>query len=430
MYMAPLIRLIKKTYTMAHPRERAVVMQNAASLSLLQIITYILPVILIPYLFRVLGPEKFGLIAFAQAFVQYFMIVTDYGFSITATKEISLCRNEHAKVSKAFSSVMIVKISLACISFLLLCVIVYCIPKFRNDWLVYILSFGAVIGNTLFPIWFFQGTEKMKYITVLNSAGGVILTFLILLCVKGPGDYLMVPLITSSVLLITGFSGLYIVFKKFRVSFKFQKYKNIRQQLKAGWDIFISVAAINAYTSTRIFILGLLTNNSITGFYSIAEKIANACQTFPLNSFSQALFPRLSSMFQKNKNRAFQITMRIQQITTILSLIFIPLIFIFSDIIIKAVCGGTYTEAVLSLRILLISVFFVTSNAFRVQFLLICGKTDIYSRIHVIMAIIGLPLIFLLIDSFSYAGAAAATALIEAGIFTITFFTVKKFSFS
>ncbi|MDD5669711.1 MAG: flippase, partial [Candidatus Omnitrophica bacterium] len=375
-------------------------------------------------------PEKFGLIAFAQALVQYFMILTDYGFSITATKEISLCRNEHAKVSKAFSSVMIVKISLACISFLLLCVIVYFIPKFRNDWLVYILSFGAVIGNTLFPVWFFQGTEKMKYITVLNSAGGVIMTLLILFCVKGPQDYLMVPFITSSILLITGFSGLYIVFKRFRVSFKFQKYKNIRHQLKAGWDIFISVAAINAYTSTRIFILGLLTNNSITGFYSIAEKIANACQTFPLNSFSQALFPRLSSMFQKNKNKAFQITMRIQQITTILSLIFIPLIFIFADMIIKAVCGGAYTEAVLSLRILLISVFFVTANAFRVQFLLICGKTDIYSRIHVIMAILGLPLIFLLIDSFSYAGAAVATAIIEAGIFIITYFTVKKISFS
>ncbi|MCK9604552.1 MAG: flippase [Candidatus Omnitrophica bacterium] len=428
--MQYLIKLIKKTYKMAHPREREVVMKNAVSLSTLQAITYLLPIIIIPYLFRAIGAEKFGLIAFAQAFVQYFMILTDYGFSISATKEISLCRNEHAKVCRAFSSVMIVKVALAILSLIVLGMIVYFIPRFRNDWLVYILSFGMVIGNTIFPVWFFQGTEKMKYITNLNIIGGVAYALFIFLFVKGPQDYLMVPLINSSVFLITGLLGLYIVFWRFRVSFKFEGYKNVRQQLKAGWDIFISIAAINAYTNTRVFILGLLTNNNITGFYSIAEKIANACQTFPLDSFSRAVFPRLSKIFQKNKLKALKIMQRLQQITIIISLICLPLIFIFAHLIVRVVCGGDYQETVFSLRLLLVSVLFIASNAFRVQFLLVCGKTHIYARIHVIMAMIGLPLIFLLTYSFSYAGAAAATIAIEAGIFTITYFTVKKLKFS
>lgn len=415
---------------MARPHERKVVMDNVASLSALQAITYLLPLIIIPYLFRVIGPEKFGLIAFAQAFVQYFMILTDYGFSISATKEISLCRHEHAKVCKAFSSVMTVKISLAFISFLILGIIVYFIPKFRNDWMVYALSFGAVIGNTIFPVWFFQGTEKMKYIANMNIIGGIIFAFLIFFFVRNPQDYMAVPLINSSVFLITGLLGQYIVFKKFKVSFKFPGYKNVRQQLKASWDIFISIAAINAYTTTRVFTVGLITNNTITGFYSIAEKIANLFQTFPLTSFSQALFPRLSKIFHKNKAKAFKIMHRLQQITINISLIFLPLAFIFSHLIVKAVCGGDYRETVLTLRLLLISVFFVSANAFRVQFLLVCGKTHIYSRIHVIMAMIGLPLIFLLIYSFSYVGAAVATVAIEAGIFTITYFTVKRLTFS
>jgi O-antigen/teichoic acid export membrane protein len=75
-------------------------------------------------------------------------------------------------------------------------------------------------------------------------------------------------------------------------------------------------------------------------------------------------------------------------------------------------------------------VFFVCSNAFRVQFLLVCGKTQIYSRIHVMMAMIGLPIIFLMISSFSYVGAAIATIAIESGIFTVTYFTVRKLKFS
>ncbi len=428
--MRSLIKLIKKTYKMAGPRERRVVMNNVASLSVLQAVTYLLPIIILPYLFRVIGPEKFGLIAFAQAFVQYFMILTDYGFSISATKEISLCRDEHAKISNVFSSVMTVKIALAFLSLLTLGIIVYFIPKFRHDWIVYVFSFGAVVGNTLFPVWFFQGTEKMKHIADLNIIGGIIFALFIFLFVRGPQDYLMVPLINSCVFLITGIMGQYIVFRRFRVSFKFQGYKNVRRQLAAGWDIFISIAAINAYTTTRIFTVGLLTNNTITGFYSIAEKIANLFQTFPLASFSQALFPRLSKIFHKNKLKALKMMQRLQQITINIALICLPLIFIFAHLIVRIVCGGDYWETVLSLRLLLISVFFVSANAFRVQFLLVCGKTHIYSRIHVIMAMIGLPLIFLLIYSFSYVGAAVATVAIEAGIFTITYFTVKRLTFS
>lgn len=401
-------------------------MTNVASLSLLQAITYILPVIIIPYLFRVIGPERFGLIAFAQAFVQYFMIFTDYGFNISATKEISLYRNERVKVSKVFSSVMTIKIALAFLSLLALGTIVYFIPRFRNDWMVYALSFGAVAGNTLFPVWFFQGTEKMKHIANLNIIGGILYALFIFLFVKGPQDYLMVPLINSSVFLITGFLGQYIVFRKFEVSFKFPEYKNVKAQLEAGWNIFISNIAINAYTTTRIFTVGLLTNNTVTGLYSIAEKIANLAQTFPLASFSQAIFPRLSKIFHKNKAKALKIMQHIQQITVNISLICLPLIFIFANLIIKAVCGWEYPETILSLRLLLISVFFISSNAFRVQFLLVCGKTRLYSRIHIGMALIGLPLIFFLIYYFSYIGAAVATVAIEAGIFIITYITVKR----
>ena len=429
-YIRSLIKLIRNTYQMVRPHERRVVLSNVASLSGVQAITYLLPMLILPYLFRVIGPAKFGLISFAQAFVQYFMILTDYGFSISATKEISLCREEHAKVSKIFSSVMTVKVALALLSLVILGVTVYFIPKFRNDWLVYVLSFGAVVGNTIFPIWFFQGLEKMKYIADLNIAGGIIFAFLVFFLVKGPEDYLMVPLINSVVFLITGLLGQYIVFKRFRVSFKFEGYHNVREQLKVGWDLFISIVAINAYTTTRIFAVGLLTNNMMTGFYSIAEKIANAVQTFPLAAFSQAIFPRLSKIFHKNKIKALQMMQQIQLITIKISLICLPLIFTFAHVIVRVVCGGDYPETVLSLRLLIISVFFISSNAFRVQFLLVCGKTDIYSRIHVLMAMIGLPLIFLLIYSFSYVGAAVATVILETGIFTITYFTVKKLALS
>lgn len=424
--MLTLGKLIRKTYLMAQPGERKVIMHNAASLTVLQTITYLLPLIIIPYLFRVLGPNKFGLIAFAQAFIQYFIIVTDYGFNISATKEISIYRKDKAKVSDIFISVMLVKISLTILSLLILGCIVMFIPRFRDDWLVYLFSFGMVVGSTLFPMWFFQGIERMRYITVLNIIGGILFAPLVVAFVHGPEDYLKVPLINSAVYLLTGLLGQFVVFSRFPISLSFPGFGHFRRQVQAGWDIFLSIAAINAYTTTRIFILGLLTNNTITGIYSMAEKIANTCQTFPLDSFSRALFPRLSKIYHKNRTKAFRIMQHTQWITILVSLIFLPLVFVLAHPIVSIVCGGDFPKAVLALRLLLIGVFFVAANAFRVQFLLVCGRTRTYSKIHVTMALIGLPLLFILIKNFSYVGAAMATVFIEASIFTMTYLTVRK----
>ncbi len=424
--MHALIKLITKTYRMVEPHEGRTVLQNVMSLSGLQAITYLLPLLIIPYLFQTIGPEKFGLIAFAQAFVQYFMILTDYGFTVSATKEISLCHEDKSKISRVFSSVMIIKIALLLSSFFVLWLIVSLVPKFKDDWPLYTLSFGAVIGNTLFPVWFFQGTEKMNYIAKLNIFGELILALGIFMLIKGPDDYLKVAFINSSVFLITAVVALYIVFSKFNISLQRPQLEDLKRQFKTGWNIFISIVAINAYTTTRVFAVGLLTNNTITGFYSIAERIANAVQTFPLTSFSQAIFPRLSKIFQKNKAKALEIMRHVQWITVIISLICLPIIFLLSPLIVRLVCGGEYPATVLSLKLLLVSVFFVASNAFRAQFLLVCGQTRTYSRIHISMAIIGLPLIITLIHFFSYAGAAAATVVIEAGIFTLTYFAIKK----
>lgn len=428
--MRPLIRLIQKTYRMVDPLEGKTVMHNVFSLSGLQVVTYLFPLLILPYLFRALGADKFGLISFAQAFVQYFMILTDYGFSVSATKEISLCVEDRAKVCNVISAVMTIKLLLAMVSLLIFALIINDVPRFKDDWMVYALSFGLVIGNALFPGWFFQGSENMKYTAKLNIIGEFVYALGVFLLIRQPSDFLMVPAVASLAAIITGILGQYILFTRFDVTFQLPRPQEVLHQLQAGWNVFVSIIAINSYTTTRIFAVGLLTNNTLTGYYSIAEKIANAAQTFPLSSFSQAIFPRLSKIFHKNRARAYNIMEQVQLITLIISLIFLPLIFVAAPWIIRLACGGAYPAAIVSLRLLLISVFFISANAFRVQFLLVCGKTDIYSRIHVVMAAMGVPLIIIFICTFSYAGAALATALIEGGVFALTYFTVKKLSFT
>ena len=130
--------------------------ENFCSLSILQVLDYFLPLITLPYLVRILGPEKFGLIAFAQSLIVYFLVLTNYGFNLSATREISINREKEEKVSEIFSSVMIIKFLFGVLSFVILILMLFFIPKFGSNWLIYIFSFGIILGNILFPVWFFQ----------------------------------------------------------------------------------------------------------------------------------------------------------------------------------------------------------------------------------------------------------------------------------
>lgn len=421
-----LFNQIKKTYGLAEPEERKAVLHNFAFLSALQAMTYLLPILLLPYLFRVLGPDKFGLLAFAQAFSQYFIILTNYGFDISATKEISVRHQEPALINKTFHAVMTIKMLLLALSAVILAAAVLWIPRFNADWPVYVLSFGAVAGSALFPHWFFQGIEKMKPIADLNIFGGILSAVLIFVLVRGPEDYLLVPLVQSAVLITTGLWGQYLVLQILKVPFRFPPWADLKKELVAGWHVFISVLAINAYTTTRIFAVGLFTNNTLTGLYSAGEKIANLFQTFPLIPFSQALFPRLSKIFHKSKARAFDFMERIQRITVAISLICLPIGFIFAPEIVRVICGSYFPEAIWTLRIILISVLFIGSNAFRVQFLLIAGRQDLYAKIHILAAGFGLPFLLGMTITYSYLGAAISTVAIEFGIFLLTLIAIRK----
>ncbi len=418
--------LIKILPKIATHHERKIVLKNFLSLSTLQGLGYLFPLFLLPYLLRVIGPAKFGLIVFAQAFVQYFMILTDYGFSLTATRKISLAEDHNQKTSEIFSSVMAAKIVLAGISFLIFLLIIKAVPRFSNDWLVYFLSFGTVIGNTLFPVWFFQGKEKMNYITVINSLSGIANVICIFIYVKGPADYIFIPLINSLFAIVSGTWALYVAFRKFNLTFVYRTYRNIHEELRAGWKVFISLLAINTYTASRIFAVGLLTNNTITGYYSVADRIATFIRSFPQDSFSQAFYPRITRAFAKNKIRALNIMHRVQKGATIGFAISLPILFILSPLIVRLICARPYPEVTFTLRLLLVSALFVGANALKVQFLIVCGRADIYSRLHVGAAAAGLPLLFILVYLFSYPGAALATIITESGIFFLTARTLKK----
>ena len=101
------------------------VLNNTVSLTLLQATNYLLPLIALPYLARILGPEFFGIVMYAQVFNRYFYITTEYGFDYTGTRQISISRDDSIKLNNIFWSIIYTKIIICLFCFLVLLILVY-----------------------------------------------------------------------------------------------------------------------------------------------------------------------------------------------------------------------------------------------------------------------------------------------------------------
>jgi len=387
--------------------------ENFLSLSFLQVANYIFPLITLPYLVRVLGPEKFGLISFAQAFIGYFVILTDYGFNLSATREIAIYREDKEKVSEIFSSVMVIKFFLFFLSLGIMSAIIFTFEKFRQDWEIYYLTFGMVLGQVLFPVWFFQGMERMKYITFLNILAKLIFTIAIFVFVRKAGDYLSVPLLNSLGFIVAGIIALWIVFKDFGIGFKMPSWEGVKYQLKEGWYIFISTVAISLYTISNTFILGLFTNNTIVGYYSAAEKIIKAIQGL-LGPISQTIYPHVSKLMYESKECGIKFLRKVTLLIGSFSFVLSLIIFIFADLIVRIVLGSQYTESVIVLRILAFLPFIIgLSNIFGIQTMLTLNFRKAFSNILISASFLNLVLALILVSSLKHIGISISVLISE-----------------
>lgn len=289
--------MFKKIRTASISKDKKRLLSNFLSLSALQIFTYALPLLTLPYLVRVLGVEKYGLVMFAQSLILFFNILVDYGFNLSATREISIHRDNKDKITEIFSSVMIIKFLILIFSIAILALIVFSFEIFYINKELYFITYLIVVGHALLPIWYFQGLEEMKYITIVNILSRVVFTAAIFLFINKEDDYILVPLLNGFGVILGSIYALYLIKKSFKQEFNFQSIKTLKIYFKDSTDFFLSRVSVSIYTSANAFVLGLFTNNTMVGYYSIAEKLYQAIQGL-YGPITQALYPYVA----KEKN--------------------------------------------------------------------------------------------------------------------------------
>ncbi len=403
------------------------VLTNFFSLSLVQFANYLAPLITLPYLFRVLGPSKYGLVELARAITVYFLMLTDYSFSLSATREISVHRDDSSRVSEVFSAVLVLRLLLVLLSAAVLSIIVGAVPRLRTDWAVYFLSFGHVIGMWLFPIWLFQGQERMTPVAALSITAKLLVIVAIFLCIRQENDYLYLPLLQSAGHILVGLVGMILAVRTFRVRFRMPSAAALAEEFRHGWHLFLSRMATTLYTTTNVVILGLLTDNIFVGYYAAGDKLVRAVQSLQL-PLSQAIFPHIGRLAAQSRQAALAFITKVTWLVSVVTLAASVALLAGAPFIARVTLGPRFEAAVPVIRILsLLPLLGGLTNMFGTQIMVNFGLKKVLARILIAAGILNTVLAVLLAVPLKHVGVALAALTTEVLVTTTMFVALRKY---
>lgn len=367
------------------------IISNLSYVSILQLILLAGPLITYPYLVRVLGRELYGMVLVAQMLVSYASLIIDFGSNNVCAKHVSLHREDKAKLSEIFSSVLCVRFVLWILAFFLYMGVVWIVPAYRNHWPLFLLSYGLTVQELLFPQYFFQGVEKMKYITIVHTV--IRLTFIVLVfaAVTAEADYIFVPILYATGYAIGGIVALYIIFKSMGISFYIPSIKTMGYYVKDAFPLLATDLICTIKDKVNYLMIGSFVGMSEVVVYDLGLRL-HGLMNKPTNILSTVLLPRFAKT--KNLDRAKQIIRWALLINIFLYIVvnlFLPYIvefFIHETIELLPVRIILLCPVILSVSMMLCSIVFIAMghNAYVLKSIIV---TTLVYLIAIVVAFMG-----------------------------------------
>ena len=404
-------------------------LENAASLMALLWLNYLIPLATLPYLVRVLGLGSYGKVASAQAFVCYFLIFINYGFDYSATRHIAQNREDTCKVSRVFSAVLTIKFLLMLTSLALATVLILRVHYLRADAILYFSCLPATVAAALAPGWLYQGLERLKTLTFFNGAGSLAYMLLLFALVHSPKDVWLAALLPNFAALLVSIACLWNCVRSFGVRFRLPQLRELTEHLKEGFHLFLTTASITLYTSTNVFLVGLLGGDVQAGLFSAADKMVRAIVS--LNGpISQAAYPHVNTLAVESPARSLRFARRLLLLVGPAMLAISLTVFFLAHPLVTLLFGAKSLAVAYVLRWLCITpVIVVVSNTLLVQALMPLRLDNQISRINLSAAVLNLVLCVVLAQRWGAAGAAVSVVATEILVTVWACVTAARFGF-
>ncbi len=383
---------------------RSTLVQNAAALYGVQIVRKVFPLLLVPYLARVLGPSGWGVLAFTQSLAEFVVLVIEFGFNLSATREIARNRQSRTACGEIMAGVLGSQLILAGCGLLGAFLVSRWIPVLRDNPRLLAAGFFYAIAQGFIPLWFFQGLERMHLAATLEISGRVIGLLSIFLWVRSAEDIWIALVIQGLAPAFTTVIGLAMAYQ--HIPCRMPTRHSIQAAMARGWSLFVFRSGESLYGVGNAFILGLFVSPVQVGYFASAEKISRAMFGL-LNPIREALYPRLSRMVKQSPQDALRLARTGVAVMMTGGVLLSSGVFLLAPVLIRLLVGHAFAPAVTVLKILsVLPVLLAVTQSAGLQWLLPLGRDADVNRIILLAGALNVALAVWLAPRFAQIGMA------------------------
>jgi PST family polysaccharide transporter len=393
-------------------------LSNFLSLSILQIGNYVLPMITLPIIARIIGPDKYGAVNYAFAFVGYFIMLVNAGFDLYGTRQIIGFKGDKQKISELFSRITLAKVYICVVSTILFLFCLFSIQQLREEKLLAIFTYLMCIGWIINPSWLYNGMQESRRYAVFSFVSKLLFSVAVVLMVTKKSDYIYHPLITSLAHILVSGISFYYALKKYELKLHWVKFKRVLRTLNENKSLSLIWWITNQASSTGIVVAGFLLTSSEVGYYSAALRMIIIIQSIVSMPLNTVLFPYIGEAFAKSYDDGMDRVHRSFPYLVFLAIAIAAGTIIVANPLIFIFFGGEFTSSAGILRVLAIALFFSTVNAALGQQVLLNLKKDTAQIIFITGGfVLNIILLLVCISGYGVTGAAIAWPVAEVVIF-------------
>ncbi len=390
--------------------------KNIGFLGISQAANYLLPLVTLPYITRIVGPENYGSIEFATVTVLFFSAIVTYGFTFTATRKIAELKDDWRRISVVYSTVMQAKLLLLILSSALFVLLLFLVPEYSSEWKIMLFAFPFVIGWGLYPDFLFQGRQKLGVIAGANFGIKLLAAILIFTLLRVEEDYYLVCGINSFAQISASLVTMLYAHKHYP-HLRWHKVASrlIKAYLRSGFYIFCSHFFTRVYTFGIIIFLAFLLPEKELGLFSAAMKLIVVGQSFLFTPIGGALFPYLAKLAKEDLNRFYQERRKFALLTLLVTGLASAVLMVWPSFFVNLVFGADYLSVAPILQLMAPVLVLTAFSHFAMKQGLMVLKADSANLWVVLMGGLGsIALNWFLIEYAGMLGAAWAKLSVEA----------------
>lgn len=388
------------------------------------VVTYGLPLVTMPYLARVLGASSYGALLFAQAFGNYVLILTEYGFAFSATRDLARHRESTVKRAEIVAGVFGAKFFLSVVGVMTALIAYWFVPAFRADPRLLLSATIWAIAQASSMLWYFQGMEKIGVIAAIDSVCKTIATLLIFPVVTGPDSNWLALLLPAAGALASTLAATFLVYRQ--TPFYRPSVALSVSALRTGWSLFLYKGAVSFFTVGNTFILGLVAAPQYVAFFAGGERIAKVFMSL-LNPVSQLIYPKLSYLLYHRRAVAYAQGYKIMGFMVAVGIGIGAGVYLFAPLLVGVFLGPGYEPAIVVVQIMSFLGPLIMINSFLgLQWMVPMGMDRPFNLIVLISGIVNISLAVLLATRYHHIGMAIGVVITESTLALMMFVYLRS----